>query len=194
MPSVNALIASPNQPALVSVYQSTRWTYLDKLRWIACGGTVGPAVEHREVKIIDEQGATVPIGDKGDIGIMDAEGYTQVVGRIKDMIIRGGENIYPREVEEFLYTHPDIKEVAVFGIPDEKYGEQVCAWIQPQDGAALTAEEVKAFCKGKISHFKIPHLIELVESYPMTVTGKIQKFKMRDVMVERRRTVNCVAV
>ena len=189
--------------------------------------TVGRASDHLEIKIIDEQGVTVPIGDKGeiccrgyavmqgywndpektaetidaegwlhsgDIGIMDAEGYTQVVGRIKDMIIRGGENIYPREVEEFLYTHPDIKEVAVFGIPDEKYGEQVCAWIQPQDGAALTAEEVKAFCKGKISHFKIPHLIELVESYPMTVTGKIQKFKMRDLMVERRRTVNCVAV
>ena len=180
--------------------------------------TVGRAVEHLEVKIIDDKGAILPIGQKGeicargyavmhgywndqekttetidaegwlhsgDIGIMDAEGYTQVVGRIKDMIIRGGENIYPREVEEFLYTHPDIKEVAVFGIPDEKYGEQVCAWIQPQDGAALTAEEVKAFCKGKISHFKIPHLIELVESYPMTVTGKIQKFKMRDIVVAR---------
>lgn len=189
--------------------------------------TVGRAVEHLEVKIIDDKGAILPIGQKGeicargyavmhgywndqekttetidaegwlhsgDIGIMDTDGYTQVVGRIKDMIIRGGENIYPREVEEFLYTHPGIKEVAVFGIPDEKYGEQVCAWIQPQDGAVLTAEEVKGFCKGRISHFKIPYLIELVDSYPMTVTGKIQKFKMRDVMVERRRTVNCVAI
>jgi len=114
--------------------------------------------------------------------------------RIKDMIIRGGENIYPREVEEFLYTHPGIKEVAVFGIPDEKYGEQVCAWIQPQDDAVLTAEEVKGFCKGRISHFKIPHLIDLVDSYPMTVTGKIQKFKMRDVVVERLGSENSLSL
>ena len=121
----------------------------------------------------------------GDIGIMDAEGYTQVVGRIKDMIIRGGENIYPREIEEFLYTHPEIKEVAVFGIPSDTYGEQVCAWIQVQEGATLTPESIKDFCQGRIAHFKIPYSIELVDSYPMTVTGKIQKFKMRDAVVER---------
>ena len=102
--------------------------------------------------------------------------------RIKDMLIRGGENIYPREIEEFLYTHPDIQEVQVFGVPDERMGEEVCAWIKPNVGKNLTSAQIKAYCDGKITHFKIPKYIEFVEEYPMTVTGKIQKFKMREAM------------
>jgi len=120
----------------------------------------------------------------GDIGVMDAEGYTQVTGRIKDMIIRGGENIYPREVEEFLYTHPSIQEVQVFGIPDARYGEQVCAWIRLREGATLSAEDLKLYCRDKITHFKIPHHIRFVEDFPMTVTGKMQKFLMREQMID----------
>lgn len=120
----------------------------------------------------------------GDIGVMDELGYTQVTGRIKDMIIRGGENIYPREVEEFLYTHPDIQEVQVFGIADERYGEQVCAWVKLRGGASLDAEGLRDYCRDKITHFKIPHYIRFVEDFPMTVTGKMQKFLMRDQMVK----------
>ncbi len=125
----------------------------------------------------------------GDLGIMDEEGYLRIVGRIKDMIIRGGENIYPREVEEFLYTHPKIKEVQVFGVPDAKMGEEVCAWIQVEDGETLTAEEVKSFCQGQITHFKIPKHIRFVDEYPMTVTGKIQKFRMSEQMIEELERV-----
>ena len=120
----------------------------------------------------------------GDLATMDEEGYVRIVGRIKDMIIRGGENIYPREVEEFLYQHPAISEVQVFGIPDEKMGEQVCAWVQLNEGMALTEDELKAYCKDQITHFKIPKYVRFVTEYPMTVTGKIQKFVMRDQMVE----------
>ncbi len=120
----------------------------------------------------------------GDLGIMDEEGYLRIVGRIKDMIIRGGENIYPREVEEFLYTHPKIKEVQVFGVPEQKMGEEVCAWIQVEDGESMTEDDVKSFCKGQITHFKIPKHIRFVDEYPMTVTGKIQKFKMSELMAE----------
>ena len=120
----------------------------------------------------------------GDLGIMDADGYLRIVGRIKDMIIRGGENIYPREVEEFLYTHPAIREVQVFGIPDQRMGEEVCAWIELEEGASLSEEEVKAYCKGQITHFKIPKHVRFVDEYPMTVTGKIQKFRMSEMMAE----------
>ncbi len=120
----------------------------------------------------------------GDIGIMDADAYVQVVGRSKDMIIRGGENVYPLEVEQFLYTHPDIQEVQVFAVPDEKYGEEICAWIQVRNQKALSPEQVKAFCKDKIAHFKIPRYVKIVDEYPMTVTGKIQKFIMRDEMTK----------
>lgn len=120
----------------------------------------------------------------GDLATMDDEGYVRIVGRIKDMIIRGGENIYPREVEEFLYQHPAISEVQVFGIPDEKMGEQVCAWVQLNEGMALTEDELKAYCKDQITHFKIPKYVCFVTEYPMTVTGKIQKFVMRDQMLE----------
>ena len=117
----------------------------------------------------------------GDLGVMDGEGYIKVTGRMKDMVIRGGENIYPREIEEFLYAHPDIAEVQVFGVPDQKFGEQVCAWIQVRDGASLTAEQVYAFCDGQIAKFKVPRYIQFVSEYPMTVTGKPQKFKMREL-------------
>jgi fatty-acyl-CoA synthase len=127
----------------------------------------------------------------GDLGVMDSEGYVQVVGRIKDMIIRGGENIYPREVEEFLYSHPKISEVQVFGIPDEKLGEQVCAWIQVVEGEVLSKEEVEAFCQDQITHFKIPRHIRFVDEFPMTVTGKIQKFVMREQMQEHMQEAGC---
>jgi fatty-acyl-CoA synthase len=120
----------------------------------------------------------------GDLGVMDEDGYVQIVGRIKDMIIRGGENVYPREVEEFLYTHPKIQEVQVFGIPHEKYGEEVCAWVQVSEGESASEAEIIEYCKDKITHFKIPRRIRFVSEYPMTVTGKIQKFKMRDAMIE----------
>jgi fatty-acyl-CoA synthase len=118
----------------------------------------------------------------GDIGIMDGEGYLQVVGRIKDMVIRGGENVYPREVEEFLYTHPKISEVQVFGVADAKMGEEICAWVQLQPGETMTEDELKDFCRGQITHFKIPRYVRFVDEYPMTVTGKIQKFIMREQM------------
>jgi fatty-acyl-CoA synthase len=170
-----------------------------------------------EIRLIDEQGRVVPVGERGeictrgysvmrgywndpertaetidpagwlhsgDLGIMDSEGYMQVVGRIKDMIIRGGENIYPREVEEFLYTHPAISEVQVFGIAHEKLGEEVCAWIQLVEGEKLTDEQVRDFCRDQITHFKIPRHIRFVDEFPMTITGKIQKFVMRERMQE----------
>jgi fatty-acyl-CoA synthase len=186
--------------------------------------TVGRAVPWVEIKVIDESGRVVPIGEKGeictrgysvmqgywndpertaetidtggwlhsgDLAVMDGDGYVQIVGRIKDMIIRGGENIYPREIEEFLYQHPAISEVQVFGVPDEKMGEEVCAWIQLNLGHELSADDVKAFCQDKITHFKIPRHIDFVDEYPMTVTGKIQKFVMRDTMAERLKSGQC---
>ena len=114
---------------------------------------------------------------------MDTEGYVQIVGRIKDMIIRAGENVYPREIEEFLYTHPDIVEAQIFGIPDEKYGEIVCAWVQKREGSNLTEAGVKDYCTDQITYFKVPSIVRFVDGFPMTVTGKIQKFKMRDVTI-----------
>ena len=126
----------------------------------------------------------------GDVGVMDEDGYVQVTGRIKDMVIRGGENIYPREVEEFLYTHPSIQEVQVVGVPDDRLGEQVCAWIKCHDSHTLSEDEVREFCKGQIAHFKVPYYIRFVDDYPMTVTGKIMKFKMREAMVEELGLAN----
>jgi len=179
--------------------------------------TVGRAGPHLEIKIVDEQGAVVPVGEKGDIcargyavmrgywddpertaetidaegwlhsgdlGVMDAEGYVAVVGRLKDMIIRGGENVYPREIEEFLFTHPDIQDAKVVGVPDAKYGEEVCAWIQLREGASLSEEQVRAYCKDRIAYFKVPRYIRFVQEFPLTVTGKVQKFRMRDAMIE----------
>lgn len=118
----------------------------------------------------------------GDLAILDEEGYCNIVGRVKDMIIRGGENIYPREIEEYLYRHPKIQDVAVFGVPDERYGEAVAAWVQVREGESLDDEEIRKFCKGQIAHYKVPTHIRFVDQFPMTVTGKIQKFAMRDAM------------
>jgi fatty-acyl-CoA synthase len=117
----------------------------------------------------------------GDLATMDAQGYVNIVGRSKDMIIRGGENIYPREVEEFLYSHPDIDDVAVIGVPDPRYGEVVMAWIQPREGVELTQDDIKSYCEGKIAHFKVPHYIKFADEFPMTITGKVQKFRMREI-------------
>ena len=120
----------------------------------------------------------------GDMGMLDAEGYGNVVGRLKDMVIRGGENIYPREVEEFLYHHPGISDVQVFGVPDERFGEELCAWIRPKHGATISEMTVRNYCHEQIAHFKIPRYIRFVDEFPMTVTGKIQKFIMRQRMME----------
>ncbi|HEV3274856.1 MAG TPA: AMP-binding protein [Candidatus Dormibacteraeota bacterium] len=120
----------------------------------------------------------------GDLATMDDAGYVNIVGRIKDMIIRGGENIYPREIEEFLYAHPDISDVQVIGVPSERYGEEVMAWVRPKEGATPTAESLEAFCRGRIATNKIPRYWKFVESFPMTVTGKVQKYRMREVSVE----------
>ena len=120
----------------------------------------------------------------GDLAVMDEQGYVNIAGRIKDMIIRGGENVYPREIEEFLYRHPKIKEVQVIGVPDPKFGEELMAWIQPADGEQLTEAEVKAFCQGQIARYKVPRYVKFVNSFPMTVTGKIQKFVMRQQSID----------
>ncbi len=121
----------------------------------------------------------------GDLGTMDGEGYLRITGRLKEMIIRGGENIYPREIEEFLFTHPKIAQVAVFGVPDRFYGEEVMAWIQLRAGQSATEEDIRDFCQGNIAHFKIPRYVWFVEAFPMTVTGKLQKFRMREIAAER---------
>lgn len=119
----------------------------------------------------------------GDLATMDPDGYVNIVGRIKDMIIRGGENIYPREIEEYLYGHPAIEDVQVIGVPDEKYGEQVMAWVKLREGAEATAEGIRDFCRGRIAHFKVPEYVKFVDSFPMTVTGKIRKVEMREVSI-----------
>ena len=120
----------------------------------------------------------------GDLAVMDEDGYCNIVGRIKDLVIRGGENLFPREIEEFLYTHPAIQDVQVVGVPDEVYGEELCAWIMLKENASLTEEEVKEFCAGQISRQKIPRYIRFAEEFPMTASGKIQKFKIREIMIE----------
>jgi fatty-acyl-CoA synthase len=120
----------------------------------------------------------------GDLAVMDSDQYVSIVGRIKDMIIRGGENIYPREVEEFLYAHPDIVDVQVIGVPDDRYGEELVAWVRLREGATMTREDLAAYCAGRIAHFKIPRYLQVTEEFPMTVTGKIQKYRMREVSIE----------
>jgi fatty-acyl-CoA synthase len=119
----------------------------------------------------------------GDLAVLNAEGYCTVTGRLKDMLIRGGENIYPREIEEFLYRHPKVQAVQVFGVPDRRYGEQVCAWIQLRSCAVATGEEIREFCRGQIADHKIPRYVRFVSEFPMTVTGKPQKYVMREMMV-----------
>ena len=179
--------------------------------------TVGRIHPHVEVKAVGPDGATVAVGEPGelctrgysvmkgywedaektreaidadgwmhtgDLATIDADGYCNFVGRVKDMVIRGGENVYPREVEEFLYRHPKVKEVQVFGIPDDKYGEELCAWIVLKPGQIATEQEIKAFCAGQIAHYKVPRYIRFRTELPMTVTGKPQKFLMREAMVE----------
>jgi fatty-acyl-CoA synthase len=119
----------------------------------------------------------------GDLATADEEGYVNIVGRIKDMIIRGGENIYPREVEEFLYAHPAVLDVQVIGVPSERYGEEVMAWVKLRAGTSATEVELNAFCRGRIATFKIPHYWKFVDEFPTTVTGKVQKFRMREIAV-----------
>jgi fatty-acyl-CoA synthase len=119
----------------------------------------------------------------GDLAVMDGAGYLNIVGRIKDMVIRGGENVYPREVEEYLYSHPAIEDVQVVGVPDEKYGEELCAWVKLRAGTELTAQDVRAYCTGKIAHYKVPRYVRFTGDFPMTVTGKVQKFKMRQTSI-----------
>jgi fatty-acyl-CoA synthase len=120
----------------------------------------------------------------GDLATMDAGGYVNIVGRIKDMVIRGGENIYPREIEEFLYSHPAVADVQVVGVPDEKYGEELCAWIRKRDGDDATEDDIRDYCRARLAHFKVPRYVLFVDEFPMTVTGKIQKFKMRETSVD----------
>jgi fatty-acyl-CoA synthase len=180
--------------------------------------TVGRVLPHVEVKIVDENGQTVPRGvagelctrgpsvmlgywddaaktaeaidadgwmHTGDLGTIDDEGYGNIVGRIKDMVIRGGENIYPREIEEFLYRHPKIADVTVVGLPDAKYGEELCAWIVLHPGETSDAEEIKMFCDKQIARYKVPRYIRFVDAFPMTVTGKVQKFRIREMMIAK---------
>ena len=179
--------------------------------------TVGRVQPHLEVKVVDDDGHTVPIGERGelmtrgyavmqgywddekhtsesivdgwmktgDLATIDERGYCRIVGRRKDMLIRGGENIYPAEIEEFLSTHPDIAAAQVFGLPSERFGEIVCAWVIPRSGAQLDSDAVQTYCRGKIAHFKVPEVVEVVDDWPMTVTGKPQKFKMRELMIAR---------
>jgi fatty-acyl-CoA synthase len=131
----------------------------------------------------------------GDLATIDAEGYCAIVGRLKDVVIRGGENVYPREVEEFLYTHPAISDVQVFGVADPKFGEEVCAWVRLRDGAVLTEEALRHFCRDRIAHYKTPRHVRFVESFPMTVTGKVQKYLMREAMhAELYATTSLAAV
>src|SRR5215216_6176235 len=130
----------------------------------------------RTAEAVDEHGWM----HTGDLATMDDDGYVNIVGRSKDMVIRGGENVYPREVEEFLYTHPDVSDVQVIGVPSEKYGEEVMAWIRVREGAELSEDEVRTYCEGKIAHFKRPRYVRFADEFPMTVTGKVQKYKMRE--------------
>jgi fatty-acyl-CoA synthase len=120
----------------------------------------------------------------GDRAVIDEDGYCKIVGRIKDMLIRGGENIFPREIEDFLYTDPRIEQVEVFGVPDPKYGEEVCAWIKLRHGERASEQDIRDRCKGEIAHFKIPRYIKFVDEFPMTVTGKVKKYVMRETMIE----------
>jgi len=120
----------------------------------------------------------------GDLATMDAEGYVNIVGRIKDMIIRGGENVYPREIEEFLHTHPDVAEAQVIGVPSERYGEEVMAWVRPRAGATLDGAALETYCRGKIATYKVPRFWRIALEFPMTVTGKVQKYRMREIAVE----------
>jgi fatty-acyl-CoA synthase len=139
-------------------------------------------MEDKTAEVIDQDGWL----HTGDLAVMDENGYVRITGRAKDMIIRGGENVYPREIEEFLYTHPDISDVQVYGVPDEKYGEQVAAAIiKKKPDSDLAEEDVKEFCRENIARFKVPLYVDFVEEYPMTASGKIQKYRLREAAIER---------
>ncbi|WP_343519255.1 AMP-binding protein [Sphingomonas sp.] len=179
-------------------------------------GSIGRVQPHLECKLIDGEGAIVPVGQpgelctrgysvmhgywnepertaeaidtegwmhSGDLAVIDEGGYANIVGRLKDMVIRGGENIYPREIEEFLYRHPAVEDVAVVGVPDERMGEEVCAWVRLRAGAEADAEAIRAFCREQIAHFKVPRYVRIVDSFPTTVTGKVQKYLIRQAMI-----------
>jgi fatty-acyl-CoA synthase len=120
----------------------------------------------------------------GDLATLDAEGYANIVGRVTDMLIRGGENVYPREIEEDLLRHPGVQDAQVFGVPDAKYGEEVCAWIVPRRGHALGEQQIRDYCRGRIAHYKVPRYVRIVEQFPLTATGKAQKFEMRKAMID----------
>jgi fatty-acyl-CoA synthase len=121
----------------------------------------------------------------GDLATMDADGYCKIVGRIKDMVIRGGENVYPREIEEFLYTHPDVADAQVIGVPDERYGEELCAWVRLREGAEPDEAALREFCGESLARYKVPRYVMFVDEFPMTITGKVQKFVMREESVRR---------
>jgi fatty-acyl-CoA synthase len=191
-------------------FQSTTDDPLDKRV-----STVGRVLPHLEVKLIDTEGRTVPVGEKGelctrgyslmqgywdepertaeamrggwmhtgDLATLDEQGYCNIVGRVKDMVIRGGENVYPREVEEYLFRHPKVAAVQVFGVPDARYGEELCAWIITKSGQSCTEDEIRDFCREQIAHYKLPRYIRFVQEIPVTVTGKPQKFLMREAMM-----------
>jgi fatty-acyl-CoA synthase len=130
----------------------------------------------------------------GDLAVMDHEGYLSIVGRSKDMVIRGGENVYPREVEEFLFTHPDVVDVQVVGVPDPRYGEELCAWVRLTEASQLTGEELRQWCNGKLAHYKVPRYVRFTDEFPMTVTGKVQKFKMRETSIDELGLQDAAAV
>jgi fatty-acyl-CoA synthase len=134
--------------------------------------------EARTAEVLDRSGWM----HTGDLAVLDENGYCNIVGRIKDMVIRGGENIYPREIEEFLYQHPKIRDVQVVGVPDQRYGEELCAWIVLHEGQTFDADSVREYCAGQIAHYKIPRYIKFVDAFPLTVTGKVQKFLIREQM------------
>ena len=175
-PHLEVKIVDPDTGAIVPIGQ--RGEFCTK-GYSVMHGYWGDEAKTREA--IDEGGWM----HTGDLATMDAEGYVNIVGRIKDMVIRGGENIYPREIEEFLYRHPQVQDVQVVGVPDQKYGEELCAWIIAKPGTQPTEDDIRAFCKGQIAHYKVPRYIRFVTSFPMTVTGKIQKFKIRDEMKDQ---------
>jgi fatty-acyl-CoA synthase len=125
----------------------------------------------------------------GDLAVLDEDGYCRIVGRLKDMIIRGGENIYPREIEEFLYGHPKVQDVQVFGVPDPKFGEQVCAWVRLREGCDASVAEIQDYCRRHLAYYKVPHYVRFVDAFPMTVTGKVQKYLMREAMERELRSV-----
>jgi fatty-acyl-CoA synthase len=130
----------------------------------------------------------------GDLATMDADGYVNIVGRIKDMIIRGGENVYPREVEEYLYTHPDVVDVQVIGVPSERYGEEVMAWVRLRPGAAPSVDALADYCRGRIASYKVPRFWKFVDEFPTTVTGKVQKFRMREMAIAELRLQQVAAL